>query len=852
LPKRIAAHYEPGENLQKDPTAPPHVGASANSPAAEAHPYTLDCTVNDFILRMLRSAEEDGKDEEEARVAVILENILFYRGEHEMFVTRDCRVESSYEDDDEDDLIKHNWYAHLVEGKAKEWEASKPRIEITGRAPHDHRLEASARLSEALDEFIRETSIKAHFRQSEAKFGLLSKVYYRFAMLVRDDTDETATRIRVPITEKQTFLLGGVNLCLGCETEWGQEDQLGGSVDSKPATCPNCSAGPDHQREVEPPYTYALDVPVDEREEIVPKLRHVCVNPLAVKIDHRARRIQESDYLIFDTLDRRYEIESEFESSCDVSQIESASNLPARLRVMQELERTTAGVNAYAYGERLHTGAREDDLIRKRRFWLLPKKYAHRRVRADETCGGIAFKAGQRIGDVLKPGLLAVVLGESKIAKLSPESKNKRWAGSAFTLDPTTYHGKGTEDWNSIQMSIDDKATLAQSHFDRAAAPTEIIDSRIVDSDEIDGTTGKRVHTKDTVPDNLSAKDAVTVVQAGQLGTDFQNFFQQEPVILREMAGVGRELVGLNDPNNKTARGREVAAAASSSMLIPSLALRAEEVEIETTYQNLEYWQAYGAEEDFALFEAEFGTEAIETFKQLNVRRHLKVKAVPGSWVPLTKDQELQNVEDFAAKYLLPAAQGAMPMSYVRHAASLYNIPSSVFEPAQDAKLAQARLARLRGWADHAFKAGATSLSPAAYELMLDTIINQPEFVPSPIMENHPVHMEFYANQWKGMFDDKNVNPILLDLIDKLHDAHITAMAASNLKVNALKMKAQAPVMAAQQVMQETTHDETMAVQEDSAELQSARDSQMKDEDARRQLALTAAQQEIAPATTSV
>jgi hypothetical protein len=557
-------------------------------------------------------------------------------------------------------------------------------------------------------------------------------------MLEKDPYDETATRVRVPVTERQEFKIGAVYQC-PCGEEWSEPDDIdhalaqisgeeegagqaqipdsrfqdaGGAKDTGavPAEGCSCGAARDEQQLVSPAHTFSLDIPVDEREEVIPSLRHVSVNPFSVKIDHRARRFQHSDYLIMDTLERRYEIEAEFED-LDLAKVDTASNLPARLRAMQELERTSAGVEAFAFGERLRTSGREDDLIRKRRFWMLPKMYAHYRARADETVCGIHFKAGQRIGDVLKPGALAIVLGESKLARLDPESKNKRWAGSSFTLDPTTYHGKGTEDWNSIQLAIDDKATMAQSHFDRAGAPSEIIDTRSVDMDEFDGSSGKRIPIKDSAPEAVNVNNVHKVVEAGQLGTDFQNFFQREPQILREIAGVNAPLVGSDDPNNKTARGREMAAAASSSMLIPSLALRAEEVETETTYQNLEYWQEYAAEEDFQLFESEFGSEAIETFKKLKLRRELNVKAVPGSWVPQTKDQELQNTEEFVTKYLAMAGGGmgpdgrpmpGLPMSMVRHAAGMYNIPSSVFEPERDAKLAQSRLARLRGWAEHA------------------------------------------------------------------------------------------------------------------------------------------------------
>jgi hypothetical protein len=866
--------YSPGQLVAADPTAIERVVAPTSEIAAQVLPYMLDCSVEEFILRRLKSAEADGEHEERARVQVIMDNVLFYRGQHWLYATQDCRVESSYDEGDEDDLVVHNWIGLIVEGKAKEWEASHPRIEVTGRTT-DYRLEGAARLAQALDDYIREDGVKAHFRQSEAKFGLLCKVYFRYAMLVKDPTDETATRIRVPITEPHQFQIGAVYKCGGCENEWSEPDDIDALTtalsgkseeqnanqipeiaangaeqpDNEQSAAPGCGCGAtlDQQQVISPAYSFDMDVPVGVREEVIPSLKHVSVNPLSVKIDHRARRFQDSDYALIDTLERRYEVEAEFEG-LDLSDVGTAANLPARLRAMQELERTTAGVEAFAFGEKLQGECREDDLIRKRRFWMLPKMYAHYRARMDEVVCGVEFKAGQRLGDVLKPGALAIVLGDNKLAKLDPESKNKVLTGSAFTLDPTTFHGKGIEDLKSIQMSIDDKATLATSHFDRAGAPSEIIDTRYVDMDEFDGSSGKRIPIKDTAPKESNTTNVHKVVEAGQLGVDFQNFFAQEPVIMREIASVGRELVGLNDPNNKTARGRETAAAASSSMLIPSLALRAEEVETETTFQNLEYWQTYAADEDFELFESQFGSEAIQTFKQLNLRRDLKVKAVPGSWVPQTKDQELQNIEDFSAKYLMPAAGGAMPMSFVRHAAGLYNIPSSVFEPEQDAKLAQSRLARLRAFADKAWKAGATQLSPQAYEMMLDSIVNQPEFIPSPIMENHPVHMEFYADQWKSMYDDKNVNPVLLDLIDKMHDSHITSMAAAELKANALKMKAQAPAIAAQTAMTEAQTDEAHASQQDDKELQSAHDSKIKDEDAQRQLALQAASQQIAPA----
>src|ERR1044072_8339925 len=116
--------YQPGQNkiVKADPTVPPRVELrSKPNEQSVALPNTLDCSVKEFILRRLKSAEDDGKFEEEERVRVIMTNVLFYRGQHELYVTKDCRIESSFDEADEDDLIIQNWYAHLVEGKAKEW-----------------------------------------------------------------------------------------------------------------------------------------------------------------------------------------------------------------------------------------------------------------------------------------------------------------------------------------------------------------------------------------------------------------------------------------------------------------------------------------------------------------------------------------------------------------------------------------------------------------------------------------------------------------------------------------------------------------------------------------------------------
>jgi hypothetical protein len=850
-----------GQSLASDPTTPERITQRSAINAVPDGPYVLDCSIEEFVLRRLKSAEDDGLWEEQFRVQVIMTNILFYRGMHHLYATTDCRVESMYEKDDEDDLVVHNWYAHLIEGKAKEWEASKPRIEITGRT-RDYRLEGAAKLSEALDSFTRSRSIKAHFRQSEAKFGMLCKVYYRMSVL--DTEDETASVIKIPTTKTKQFHVGAVYECQDCQHEWDEPDHVDGyepgeTIAPPEMSCPNCDS--ESQSETVPRFPFQADVTVDEKEQTVPTLKHATVNPLLVKIDHKAKRFQDSRYLIYDALERRYEIESEFED-VDLTKVETASNLPVRLRAMLELERTSAGTDVMSFGDGTQAGCKEDELIRKRMFWMLPKMYAHYRARADETFCGVEFKAGQRLGDVHPKGWLSIIVGEGKIARFRNESKNKRWAGSAFQLDPTTFQGKGSEDWNSIQMAIDNKATLAESHFDRSGAPSKVYNPHVIDETEIDGSTGKNIPMKDTAPPEMKPSEAVHVLESGQLGSDFQAYSAAEPGILREIAGVSAPLVGIDDPNNKTARGREMAAAASSSMMIPSLALRAEEVEPETTYQNLEYWQEFGTDEDFEMFETDFGTEAIETFKQLKLRRDLVVVAAPGSWVPQTKDQELQNCEDFAVKYLVPSKEGGLllPPSFIRHAASVLNIPKAAFEPEQDEKLAQSRLARLRGYAQEAFDSGATQLSPPAYEQALDQIVNQPEFLPNSLMENHDVHQEFWADQWKSMYDDKRANPVLLDLMDKMFDSHETAKAAAQLKRNELALKAQMPLMAAQAAQAEAQGDEQHEGEQDSQELQSARDSQGQvrqaqlqdaaaNNDAKRQLAVTAGQQLLAPQT---
>lgn len=864
-----APAYSAGQHLSKDPTIPPRVESpkqiAAKSRRGEVHPQTLDCSVEEYLLKRLRSAEEEGKYEEEALVQIILDNVLFYRGQHWLFATKDCQIDSMYQDDDDDDLVVHNWIGTHVDAKAKEWEASKPKIDITG-GTHDYRLEGMARLAAALDRFTRKNSIKAHFRQSEAKFGMLCKYYYRRSILVKDESDENASRVQIPVTKKKKFYVGAAYDCTGCGAQWSEPDaeDAGEEMDALPS-CEKCGAGPEMQMEAAPRSPYTLDVEVDVREEVVPTIRHESINPLLVKADHRGIRFQDGDYLILDTIERRYDLENKYEDVdlSGVASIGSTSQLPARLRAMLDLERTSSGVDVMTFGlSNVDTDlAKDDEYLRVRMFWQMPNRYKHKRARADEVIGGMKIKAGQRLGEVWPNGWLAVVIGDKEIALTENESKNKRWSGAPLTLDPTTRAGKGIEDYRSLQMSIDDKATLANSHFDRAGAPTEIIDGRIIDGDELDGDTGKRIYVKDTAEPTIRASEAVTVVQAGTLGSDFQSAQAAEPVILRELMGVSRGMVGMEDPNNKTARGQELAAAASSSLLIPALALRAEEVEVETTFQNLEWWQQFATEEDFAMFESEFGTEAIETFRNAKLRRDLNVEAKPGSWVPQTKDQEMASLEEFATKYLsnaqiMPGQPGLKP-AFIRYAADLHNIPPIAFEPERDIQLAQARLGRLRQWAEHS--RDAVELSPELYEAVLDQILMEPELQPNPLYEDHLVHIEFYAEQWKQMYDDKNVNPVLMDLIDKMGEAHYGAMAMAEIKKQQAMLKAQAPQIATDTAKNLAETDEQNAMEQDNADMQQARDSEgkqadqqmqskAKNEDAVRQLAVTAGQQALQPA----
>jgi hypothetical protein len=820
--------------MQGDPTAPPHLGQLTlpgvqpppvlDTAAAGRDPYTLDCSVEDFLLRRLRSCERDGEREEELRVRVILNNVLMWRGQHTQFAAADGSI-AQLDDDAADEAQMYNWYALQIEGKAKEWEAAKPRVEIMGRT-RDYRLDAAARLSEALDRFVRRGQITAHFRQTEAKFGMLAKFYYRFSFPDPDD-DGTATRVQVPVTETRMMTVGAALSCPSCDHVWAEPDDLQGvpadgsargaeaNLQPQYGACPMCSDS--SPVEEAPRFQFTRDVDTGQtREAVVPRLRHLSVHPLNVKTDHRARSLKESPYLIFDTLERRFDVEA-MHPELDLSRVPAAGgDLPVRLRALVALERTTAGVTTPLFSDLLTAESREDDLVRYRRFWMLPRMYAHYRVRSDEDFCGIHFRAGEALGLYFPDGWLAVVAGDRQVVRQDKESKNRRWAGAPFTLDPTTLHGKGSEDLNNIQLTIDDMATLAVSHFDRLGAPKEIVNTKLVDMDEFDGDTGKTVPMKDTAPEEAKASDAVHIVPGGELGQDFIAFFQQLPNIQREVGGVSNPIIGLEDPHNSTARGREAAAAQSSSMLIPSLALRAEVVEVETTYQNLEYCQAYWSDEDFAPFESEFGTEAVETFRGLNIRRDLDAAAVPGSWIPETRETELANCEEFAEKYLLPAAQNLLPLSFVKYAARLYDVPPEAFEPEADEKLAQARLAKLRKWAERAVGAGALNVSPQAYEAIIQRILAEPDLQPRPLIENHQVEIDFLSSQWKKLYDDRQANPLLLDLIEGLINSHQEAMQEA-------QMRQALPQIAAQSAAADDQH---------------AREQAGKNADAARQMAI--------------
>lgn len=834
-----------------DPTTPPHLGvlevpgASPRAPApaedaAARDPYTLDCSVEDFMLRRLRSAEKDGELAEEQYVRVVVNNVLMWRGAHTHYAAADGSI-AALDEDDCGDAQVYNWYAVQVEGKAKEWEASKPRVEIAGRT-RDYRLEPVARLSEALDRFVRKGQIDATFRQREAKFGMLAKFYYRHSFLDTSETD-AATRVQVPATSTRLMTIGAALSCPTCEHMWAEPDDLEGAPQSlggeaagaepqepQYGPCPQC--GDASPQEEAPRYQFTRDVETGETSEhVVPRLKWVSPNPLHVKCDARADDFRSSWFVVYDTLERRFDVEGEYEG-VDLTGVPAAGgDLLVRQRAALALERTTAGVTLPLYEDVPAAECREDELVRCRRFWMLPRAYAHYRVRADEEFCGMSFTAGRRLGDYFPDGWLAVVYGDRHAVRAANESKNRRWSGAPFTLDPTTLRGKGTEDLNSPQLTIDDMATLAVSHFDRKGAPKEIVNTRIVDMDEFDGDTGKSVPMKDTAPEDAKASDAVHPVEAGELGSDFLNFFSALPNILREVGQTSNPIVGLEDPHNQTARGREIAAQQSSSMLIPSLALRAEVVEVETTLQNLEYCQAYWSDEDFAPFESEFGSEAIEVFRNgldgrpFVVRRELRAEAVPGSWIPETRDAELANCEEFGTKYLAPASQNLLPLSFVKYAAKLYNVPPDAFEPEADEKLAQARLAKLRKWSEQMVQAGALELSPAAYEQVIERILSEPDLQPRPRIENHQVEIEFLSSQWKALYDDRQANPLLLDLIEGLINSHDMAMQEA-------QMRQALPQMAAESAANDEQH---------------GREQSGKDADAKRQVAVEKAKSKFAP-----
>lgn len=790
--------------LALDPTRPPHLGvmpgsgvpSPAPAPAAGPSPdrFALDCSVKEFILRSLASKEKDGEYEEEERVRVCMDNVLLYRGQHWMYATRDGQVK---ELEDSDDLQVVNLFGLIVEGKAKEWESSKPRVEITGAA-RDYRLEAAARLFEAVDRYVRRASIRAQFRQTEAKFGMLMKFYLRYSVPEVDESDERATRVKIPITEQREMYVGAALGCEACGYEWAEDDDLEGKGAGAPppSSCPDCGQP---AKELAPRFPFTREVQTGEEEVVMPRLRHFSVCPLNVKFDYRAKDFRESLYHIYDTLDRRCELENMY-ADADLSEVVPASNLPLRLRALAELERTTAGVEAVLYSDDFTADSKEDDLIRHRRFWLMPAAYKHRTVRAGEpeTLCGITFMPGEPLGKYFPTGWLTVVVGDAEgndavIARMRDESKNKRWAGAPFSLDPTTAHGKGLEDLKTLTFTLDDMATLAASHYDRMGAPNRVVNTKVVDPDEFDGSTGKNIPMKESAPEDAKASDAVHLEQGAALGADFMGFMSALPLLIKEVGGVSPTTFGQPDPHNKTARGQELAAAASSSMQIPGLSIRAEEVEVETTYQNGEYVQEWWTEEDWALFEPEFGTEAIEAFQQARLRRDFEVEVAPGSWVPETREQEKENHAQFM-ELAGAAMQAGMPTAFVRELARLFNVQPAAFEPEADVRVAQVRLSRLREWADRAVKAGALEIqNPEAYQMMIMRILMEPDLVPRPLLENHPVHMEFYANQYKSLFDDKRANPVLLDLIDGMVQAHAMSGAGAAAAGNALATQATGP-----------------------------------------------------------
>lgn len=265
-----------------------------------------------------------------------------------------------------------------------------------------------------------------------------------------------------------------------------------------------------------------------------------------------------------------------------------------------------------------------------------------------EEIGDFKIKAGQTIAEAFGgpdqfKGLCVMTCNEEVIKVWNEPYIDKKWVGIGWRIDPHTAMPSGEEHLLHLQDAVTRVFTLVYAHSQRAAAPKMVIDGKYLNiADAKANITGGIIQANQDMEDtsDVDLTKKVFMLEAGELSQTVQQFIELILEIVKEETQVFDSTVGNEDPTNRTASGRQLAANNNLRMHTSTTKSKGEAL-IKFAYIVCELMQGMN-DEFFKLFEDqdedEWGAVDLDAIRSCDIRKELKIAVVDGSDIPRTRE----------------------------------------------------------------------------------------------------------------------------------------------------------------------------------------------------------------------
>lgn len=596
-----------------------------------------DLNVAEFAAKLIRMVDTEGEVERILRIRQWFLNAQFYRDFH--YGTFNAQgVYQTLPEDEMEDLRYTSDFMFSIESQATQWTQSSPELSVD-ETSDDNQAKAIRRHVEKELEPYRERYWTDIFKQSQAKFAMLSTCYF---INTRPKVDENASVTTTKFEDKQVSS-PSTYYCEKC-----------GVATAEGERCPDCGG------EMASSPGYDANVPVPNGTQSVPEIDIdvELVDPTEIKIDPKCRAglVSMADWMRRERYLRDYEAEEMYPDwqSGSADGAGQATQRSDALEYKRALEMSMGG-------QTMTSQENDSGRVLQRQYWFDKKTYRNYTVPADCKYGGYDFKAGDKLIDRFPDGWYinqynGKTTGTADKPGLFNEDKNVRWVGGVDTVDPTSPYGRGRTGLRNLQEMKDEGVSLGFAYFMRAVLGTTIYDPMgIESSDYVNNRVGGAIPLKPGF--NIEGRGIDKAMINVPYQTINDNFIAEFLTVIDEAmpkAGGGTyDVLGGGQGEGagaKTLGGQTQQLQTSAGMVGPALQLRTQ-AEIECFFQYLELRQQYGSDASFKEIAGSWGDADAEAFRKCRdekgkslIRKMVKIVATADSEIPVTQNERRTNI----------------------------------------------------------------------------------------------------------------------------------------------------------------------------------------------------------------